>query len=102
MLKKFAPYSRDTILSFGTGGSLPHFNGFKFLYHGFFSFGCTILLVSVVNVDVVVACVVVLCAARRVFFSSESEPDLDLPLSPDVDSTYFSGSVATGSEVVVT
>lgn len=67
MLKKLAPYSLDTIRSFGTGGFCEPFKGFR-LYHGLFLLG-TELESAAVKVDLVVVVVRVLVASGLSFFS---------------------------------
>ena len=95
MLKTLAPYSLETVLSFGTGGFFPRFNGLSRLYQGLFVSIGAVLFVSVVNVDVVVVVVNVLCVFGRPSFSGS---DVDISLS---DPTYCSGAVATGSALLV-
>ncbi len=91
-LKKLAPYSLDTTLSFGTGGLREPFRGFR-LYHGLFLLGSG-LKSAAVEVDLVVVVVRVLVASGLSFFSWSDED----PLS---ETTYCRGSVATGSWVFV-
>ena len=97
-LKKFAPYSLETILSFGTGGFLERLKGFKRLYHGFFFAGsvtadCAATEETVVVVVKVLSTSVLPCLPFS-FSGSVEERSLS-------DPTYRNGSVATGSSVFV-
>lgn len=98
MLKKFAPYSLERILSFGTGGFFERFSGFNRLYHGFFFAGSATTERDATEEAVVVA-VNVLSTLRPPWFPfSFSGSVEERSLS---DPTYRKGSVATGSEVCV-
>ena len=93
MLRKLAPYSRDTIRSLGTGGFSPRLSGFRRLYHGFFLLLGGALSTSRVAVDVADDVWVLLTSGRACFSGSWiSDKDLSLSLS-----TYCKGSVVCGS-----
>ena len=100
MLKKLAPYSRDTILSFGMGGLVRLFKGFSLLYHGL-NLGFSD---SKACVEAVVVAVSVLEAWRSslvsdLVFSRSDFSGSDEEMSLWEDTTTWRGSEATGSEV---
>lgn len=99
MLKKLAPYSLETILSFGTEGFFERFSGFSRLYHGFFFAGSAATEYGATE-EVVVVVVNVLSTTRRpcLPFSFSGSVEEERSLS---DPTYRKGSLVTGSEVFV-
>ena len=100
MLKKFAPYSLETILSSGIGGFFERLRGFNRLYHGFFLAGSAVKGVGATE-EAVVVVVRVLSISLLPYFAfsfsfSGSEEEKSLS-----DPTYLNGSVAMGSLLLV-